>query len=202
MNNLLEYEKELWDAGYTYVAGIDEAGRGPLAGPVVAAAVVFPSQQFLIEGIDDSKKISPQKRLFLKKIIENSALSIGIGIIDHQHIDDINILQATLLAMRMAVKSLKLSPDIALVDGNKEPQLNIPCKCIIKGDSKSMSIAAASIIAKVTRDQKMYDYHAMYPEYGFDQHKGYPTLRHIEAIRKFGYCTIHRKSFKVKQFDY
>ncbi|NOY58219.1 MAG: ribonuclease HII [Calditrichaeota bacterium] len=197
--NLLKFERALWKKGYRCIAGIDEAGRGPLAGPVVAAAVVFPRNQRLIPQINDSKKLSPQKRLIAKKIIEKTALAIGVGIIPQSIIDEINILQATYCAMKDAVFNLNIAPDYTLVDGRKGISLEMPFECLVKGDARSMSIAAASIIAKVTRDQIMIDYEKMYPGYGFAQHKGYPTKMHVEAIRNAGLTPIHRRSFRPKQ---
>ncbi|NIA30553.1 MAG: ribonuclease HII [Actinobacteria bacterium] len=197
--NLLKFERTLWKKGYCCIAGIDEAGRGPLAGPVVAAAVIFPRNQRLIPQINDSKKLSEKKRLIAKKIIEKKALAIGVGIIPQSIIDEINILQATYCAMKDAVSNMNMAPDYALVDGRKGITLDMPFECLVKGDARSMSIAAASIIAKVTRDQIMIDYEKMYPGYGFAQHKGYPTKMHIEAIRNAGLTPIHRKSFRPKQ---
>jgi len=196
--NLLTIEKQLWQSGIKYIAGIDEAGRGPLAGPVVAAAVIFPPLNAPIEGIDDSKRLTPQKRQYLKKVIFDNALGIGIGIVDQQEIDELNILQATYKAMKLAVENLQVTPDYILIDGRGGPSFNVPGQSIIKGDARSLSIAAASIIAKVTRDEIMIEYDSLYPIYGFARHKGYPTSRHIQAIRQYGFCPIHRRSFKPK----
>ena len=180
--------------GYTYIGGIDEAGRGPLAGPVVAAVVVFkPGTK--IEGINDSKKLSEAKRNELFDIIKNEALDYGIGIVQRDEIDEYNILNATYMAMKKAINCLKKSPDYLLVDAAHIPDIDIAQKAIIKGDSKSISIAAASILAKVTRDSLMYEYDKMYPEYGFSSHKGYGTDQHYQAIRQHGITPIHRKSF-------
>lgn len=175
-------------------AGIDEAGRGPLAGPVVAAAVIIP-KNFELDGINDSKKLNSTKRLILyNKLIEESDC-YAIGIIEPQEIDEINILRASLKAMKIAVNNLEKSPDYLLVDGNHRVPMPIPQEPIIKGDCKCTSIAAASIIAKVTRDRIMENYHNEYPQYNFTKHKGYPTKEHIEALKKFGACPIHRRSY-------
>lgn len=188
------YENEGYRNGYTYIGGIDEAGRGPLAGPVVAAVVVFkPGTK--IEGINDSKKLSEAKREELFDIIKEQALDYGIGIVNNEDIDEINILNATYLAMKKAINCLKNTPDYLLIDAATIPGIDIDQKPIIKGDSKSISIAAASILAKVTRDNIMYQYDEMFPEYGFKSHKGYGTKEHYEAIEKYGITRIHRKSF-------
>lgn len=197
--DLLYFESELWQDGCLSVAGIDEAGRGPLAGPVVAAAVIFPAGHKYIAGINDSKKLTSITREEMIAIIQEVASAIGIGIVHHQEIDEINILQATFKAMREAIAVLQIRPDFLLIDGNKKPGINVPQRCIVKGDSLSMSIAAASIVAKVTRDRMMLDYDRVYPQYGFARHKGYATARHIEAIRRFGLCPIHRRSFKPEK---
>lgn len=191
----LYFESTLWNAGVQRVAGIDEAGRGPLAGPVIAAAVIFKPETPVIAGIDDSKRLSARQReeLFVK--IQSAAWGIGVGSAAPEEIDSINILQATYLAMRRAVVQLPMNADHLLVDGRGLPQLEIPGDALIKGDRRSMSIAAASIIAKVTRDRLMEEYEALHPGYGFAQHKGYPTAAHIEAIRRRGPCAIHRRSF-------
>lgn len=188
------FENEGYQKGYTYIGGIDEAGRGPLAGPVVAAVVVFkPGTK--IEGINDSKKLSETKRDELFDIIKEQALDYGIGIVQKDEIDEYNILNATYMAMKKAINCLKKTPDYLLVDAAHVPDVNIDQKSIIKGDSKSISIAAASILAKVTRDSLMYEYDKMYPEYGFASHKGYGTDQHYKAIREHGITPIHRKSF-------
>lgn len=199
IKRMLVYEQNLWHNGHRFVAGIDEAGRGPLAGPVVAAAVVFPQDVFFLE-VDDSKRLKPEKRERLAEEIKKNAVAIGIGIVGPEDIDRINILQATYMAMRQAVYKLNLSPLYLLVDGRKIPDAEWPQTPIVKGDSLSFSIAAASIIAKVTRDAIMYDLHRKYPEYGFEKHKGYGTKSHIEAILKFGPSPVHRKTFKVRQW--
>jgi ribonuclease HII len=181
---------------YPIIAGIDEAGRGPLAGPVVAASVILPDN-LLIPGLRDSKLIQEKKRLKLFWDIVFSAEDIGIGIVDHDIIDSTNILRATRLAMEEAINDLCLKPDILLIDAAKLPNINhIPQKSIIKGDSISASIAAASIIAKTVRDNIMHVYHTKFPQYNFKKHKGYPTKEHIKKIERFGPCSIHRKSFR------
>jgi ribonuclease HII len=193
------FEESLYNRGFTLVGGLDEAGRGPLAGPVVACAVLIP-RGLIIDGVDDSKKLSAKKRNELAAKIKKSAISYGIGITDSETIDRINILQATLLAMTQAVNALTVSPDALLVDGLHAPPLSCYCQCLPHGDTLSHSIAAASIIAKVYRDALMDDLHLKYPEYGFNKHKGYGTAAHREAIKKYGFCPQHRRSFKVK-FD-
>lgn len=176
------------------ICGVDEAGRGPLAGPVVAAAVIFPRPYIIHDAIADSKTLSAKKREKLYSYITEHA-AYGVGICSAQEIDSINILQASLLAMRRAVESLTAQPDIALIDGNKAPALNCPAQCIVKGDSLSMSIAAASIIAKVTRDRIMAELANTYPEYGFEAHAGYGTRQHLDAIKNHGITPAHRRSF-------
>ncbi|CEN79939.1 ribonuclease HII [Paraclostridium sordellii] len=188
------FENEGYEKGFTYIGGIDEAGRGPLAGPVVAAVVVF-KPRTKIEGINDSKKLSETKRDELFEIIKEEALDYGIGIVQKDEIDEYNILNATYMAMKKAVNCLKQKPDYLLVDAAHIPDVDIEQKSIIKGDSKSISIAAASILAKVTRDSIMYEYDKMYPEYGFASHKGYGTDQHYKAIREHGITSIHRRSF-------
>lgn len=188
------YENEGYKKGYLYIGGIDEAGRGPIAGPVVASVVVF-KKDTKIHKIDDSKKLSEKKRNELFEIIKNEALDYGIGIVDNNKIDEINILNATILAMKKAVNQLERKPDYLLIDALNIPNLDINQNAIVKGDSKSISIAGASILAKVTRDNIMYEYDKMYPEYGFKNHKGYGTDEHYDAIRKYGLTPIHRKSF-------
>jgi ribonuclease HII len=201
IEQLLLWERRLWSAGYCLVAGIDEAGRGPLAGPVVAAAVVFFPEPY-IPNINDSKRISSKVRNQLALVIKKKALAVGIGIVNEKQIDRINIRQASLLAMQRAVQNLPLIPDYALVDGRDIPVLTSQARALIKGDRVCFSVAAASIIAKVTRDQMMVKYHKIYPEYGFDRHKGYPTPRHLQAIQRYGPCPIHRRSFRpIRQED-
>ena len=194
-NDLLAYEMDACEKGYAKIAGIDEAGRGPIAGPVVSAAVILPPSS-LIEGVTDSKKLSPKMRNLLYDKIYEHAVSIGIGIVDPPEIIRLNILYASLLSMKMSVQNLMPQPDFLLIDGIFQIPYALPQKAIPKGDCLSISIAAASIIAKVTRDRLMEKYHYEYPEYGFDKHKGYPTREHKEAVRRFGCCPIHRKSFK------
>lgn len=191
------YEKEAKDKGFINICGIDEAGRGPLAGPVYAAAVVLPFG-IDIDGLNDSKKLSKKKREILFDIIIEKALDYGIGFATPEEIDEINILNATYLAMKRAASSLKRTPDIALVDGNSIKGFDIKTQCIIKGDAKSASIAAASILAKVSRDRVLYELDKKYPQYGFAKHKGYPTAEHILAVKKYGICDIYRKSFLKK----
>ena len=195
LQQLKEIDKDFFNMGMKYVCGIDEAGRGPLAGPVVVAAVILP-QDSMIEGINDSKKISESKREKLYDIILEEAISCGVGIIYQDEIDDINILQATKKGLHEAVKSMQIKPNVILVDAlTGIDTLGIPYKSIIKGDAKSYSIGAASIIAKVTRDRIMRDWDKVYPEYGFAGHKGYGTAKHIEVIKKYGLTPIHRKTF-------
>jgi ribonuclease HII len=190
---LLRHEKKLNRAGYQIIAGVDEAGRGPLAGPVVAGAVILKTFSFE-ETIDDSKKLSAKKReRAYAEIIEKAFF--GIGIIDEKEIDRINIYRATIKAMELAVSNLSIPPDYIIVDGNMKLAADCPVKSIVRGDAVSLSIAAASIIAKVTRDNIMLNYQKEYPQYGFAQHKGYATRAHIEAIRACGYSPIHRRSF-------
>ncbi|MGA3287351.1 MAG: ribonuclease HII [Bacteroidota bacterium] len=190
----LDMERTLWAQNIEHIAGVDEAGRGPLAGPVVAAAVIFP-KEFVIYGVNDSKKLSARKREELFMMISQQAMSVGVGIIDHKVIDRINILQATHLAMRRALENLAVKPDYVLVDGNSFKHDTLRFQNIIGGDAKSFTIAAASIIAKVTRDRLMCELDACFPQYGFARHKGYGTPQHIEAIRTYGICEIHRRSF-------
>ena len=196
---LKEIDEEIYNNGAKYICGIDEAGRGPLAGPVVVASVIMPRDS-MIEGVNDSKKISEKKRERVYEQIIKEAISYSVGIIDESKIDEINILQATKEGLTESIKELKVVPDIILVDALRGINTcNIPYKSIIKGDATSYSIAAASIIAKVTRDRLMVKYDEMYPEYGFAKHKGYGTAKHIEAIKEYGICPIHRRSF-VKNF--
>lgn len=192
---LKEIDKEFFDIGLKYVCGIDEAGRGPLAGPVVVASVILPENS-MIEGINDSKKVSESKREKLYDIILQEAISYGIGIIYQDEIDEINILQATKKGLHEAVMKMEIKPNVILVDAlTGIDTIGIPYKSIIKGDAKSYSIGAASIIAKVTRDRIMREWDKVYPEYGFAGHKGYGTAKHIEAIKKYGLTPIHRKTF-------
>ena len=197
VKSLWIYEKELIQKGYACVAGVDEAGRGPLAGPVFAAAVILPEGE-IIEGINDSKKLSPKKRDELYDIIREKAIAVSSASVDEETIDEINILNATYLAMQKAVAGLNPKPDFVLVDGNSAPELDIECDTLVKGDAKSISIAAASIVAKVERDRYIIEMAKKYPEYGFEKHKGYGTKEHCEAILKYGPSPIHRKTFLKK----
>lgn len=192
----LTIERTHWKRGLAHVAGVDEAGRGPLAGPVVAAAVVFPREVW-IHGVDDSKKLSADRREELFDVITNCAEGIGVGIVSHEVIDEINIYEATMQAMADAVAQLCPSPHHVLVDGPRYHHDPIPYTAIIGGDGKCFSIAAASIVAKVTRDRLMIEFDKEFPQYGFAKHKGYGTKDHLEAIRKFGPCPIHRRSFRM-----
>lgn len=193
LENMLIYEKKYYDT-CDYICGIDEAGRGPLAGPVVAGAVILP-KGLKIPYLNDSKQLSEKKREELYDVIMEQAVSVGVGIVSPERIDEINILQATYEAMREAVGTLSYRPDVLLNDAVIIPELTIPQEKIIKGDAKSLSIAAASVIAKVTRDRMMKAYHELFPEYGFEKHKGYGSKEHIEMIQKIGPCAIHRRSF-------
>lgn len=195
----LEFEKEALAKGYKSVCGVDEAGRGPLAGPVCAAAVILP-EGVIIDGVNDSKKLSEKKRDSLFDVIREQALSYSIAYATVDEIEEINILNATMLAMRRAIDGLEIKADYAMIDGNKIPPLDIDAECIVKGDAKSMSIACASILAKVSRDRLLYKYAEEYPMYGFDKHKGYGTKVHREAILKYGPCPYHRKSFLKKLY--
>ena len=199
LNKLKEEELSLYSDNIKYICGIDEAGRGPLAGPVVVAAVILPQDSF-IEGVNDSKKVSEKKREKVYEEIVNTAISYSVGIIDEKTIDDINILNATKLGLNTAIKGLEVRPDLILVDAlTNIDTCGIPYKSVIKGDAKEYSIAAASIIAKVTRDRIMSQWDEIYPEYGFAKHKGYGTGSHIAVIKEKGPCKIHRKSF-IKNF--
>lgn len=194
-----QLERQAWSAGYPMVVGLDEAGCGPLAGPVVAAAVVFQSPVEII-GLNDSKKLSPAKRDELYTIVRAQAGAVGVGTVSNITVDKINILQAAKLAMRRAVNELGMSPDLALVDGTdvRLPQLGLPTRAIRTGDSRSCSIAAASIVAKVTRDRLMLELDTKYPGYGFSRHKGYPSSEHYAALRKLGPSPVHRQTFLRK----
>lgn len=195
IKTLNTYENNYYSKGYKVIAGIDEVGRGPLAGPVVACAVILPKDCSIL-GINDSKKLSPSKREELFDIIHKEAISIGIGIVDPHTIDEMNILQATYKAMKIAIEQLEIVPEMLLIDGNNNlPNISIPQQKIVGGDGKSISIAAASIIAKVTRDRLMDAYHELYPDYDFLRNKGYGTEIHIKAIQQKGLCPIHRRSF-------
>ncbi len=194
IKEMCAYENELRERGYKFVAGVDEAGRGPLAGAVYAAAVVFEKDVYIPE-INDSKKLSEKKREKLYGIIIEKAAAYSVFRVDEKTIDEINILNATFEAMNGAVNTLSLKPDFVLIDGNRIDGMDIPCETIVKGDAKCMSIAAASILAKVSRDREITALAQKYPEYGFEKHKGYGTKAHIEAILKYGPCEIHRKTF-------
>jgi len=196
----LDEEKKHFTKGCDFVVGVDEVGRGPLAGPVLSACVVIEKDQQIntkiLEGVRDSKKLSEKKREFLCDLIFNDFKYIGVAVCDRKTIDEINILEASLLSMKKAIKSLDVLPDIVLVDGNKEiKNLNLRQRTIIKGDSKIFCIAAASIVAKVARDKIMKRYHEQYPNYSFDKHKGYGTKLHIERLKMYGPCPIHRRTF-------
>ncbi|AHF07570.1 ribonuclease HII [Desulfitobacterium metallireducens] len=194
IEGLLAEEKGLWEKGFLYVAGIDEVGRGPLAGPVMAAACILPAR-FDLPGLNDSKKLSESRREKLFEQIKSQALGYAIGSAESAEIDVLNILQATKLAMKRAVEDLRIRPQFLLIDALELTQIKIPQKGIIRGDSLSASIAAASILAKVTRDRWMVELHKIYPEYGFDRNKGYGTKEHLEALKVYGPCPIHRRSF-------
>lgn len=199
LNKLKEFENKLYKEGLRYIAGIDEAGRGPLAGPVVIGCVIMPQDSF-IEYVNDSKKVSETKREMLYEKITDEAIAWSTGIVWQDEIDEINILNATKKALTMAIDNLKVKPDKIIVDAlDKIETRGIPYISVIKGDAKIYSISAASIIAKVTRDRIMREYDEIYPEYGFSGHKGYGTAKHIQAIKEHGICPLHRKSF-VKNF--
>lgn len=199
MSELWKFEHQCYDEGFEIVCGVDEAGRGPLAGPVCAAAVILP-RDLEIEGLNDSKKLSDKRRRALFEQITAQAVSYGIAFATEQEIDEINILQATFLAMRRAMERLTVRPSIALIDGNRETDFGLPVRTIVKGDSLSADIAAASILAKVTRDDFMMQQAELYPQYGFDVHKGYGTRAHYNALRKYGPCPIHRRTFLKKLY--
>lgn len=193
----LDFEKNASARGYSHICGVDEAGRGPLAGPVCAAAVILPPDTE-IEGVNDSKKLSEKKREALFEVIKETAVSYCIAYASVEEIENLNILNATMLAMRRAVEGLDVPADYAMIDGNRLPALNTDSECIVKGDAKSMSIACASILAKVSRDRLLYKYAEEYPMYGFDKHKGYGTKAHTEALKEYGPCPYHRMSFLKK----
>lgn len=200
LEQITQYEKKYQSIGVEYVGGIDEVGRGPYAGPVVTACVILPVG-CKIEGINDSKKLSLKKREELFEIIREKAVSVGVGIVDNYEIDELNILQATYKAMRIAVDNMDIKPQQLLVDAVTIPDIDIPQEAIIKGDAKSISIGAASIVAKVIRDRMMAEYAKKYPQYGFETNVGYGSKYHEEAIRKYGLCDIHRRSFTHKFFE-
>ena len=195
--NLWEIENSLYAQGYTAICGVDEAGRGPLAGPVCAGAVILP-QGLEIPGLNDSKKLTDKKRRELYPIIKEQAIAYGIGLASEEEIDSVNILQATYLAMERAIAQLEGKADYALIDGNRAKDFGLPQRTVVKGDSLSAIIAAASVLAKVTRDDLMLELAREYPQYGFEVHKGYGTKMHYEALREHGHCKIHRLSFLKK----
>jgi len=189
-----EFESKRYEEGYAFVCGADEAGRGPLCGPVVAAAVILPKDE-IIEGLNDSKKLSEKKRELLFEVIQEKAIAYSIAEASPEEIDRINILNASMLAMKRAIETLPVAADFALIDGNCARGFNIPTETIVKGDAKSASIAAASILAKVTRDRQCLELDRLYPEYGIAKHKGYPTKEHMDAVRRLGPSPIHRTKF-------
>ena len=195
--NWIEYEQNAELKGYKAICGVDEAGRGPLAGPVCAAAVILPPDT-VVDGVNDSKKLTEKKREALFDVIKETAVSYCIAYASVEEIESINILNATMLAMKRAVEGLDVKADYAMIDGNKMPPLDIDGETIVKGDAKSMSIACASILAKVSRDRLLYEYAKEYPQYQFDKHKGYGTAAHREAILEYGPCPYHRMSFLKK----
>ena len=198
--DLWSIENARYSDGVAVICGVDEAGRGPLAGPVYAAAVILP-RGLVIEGLNDSKKLTEKKRAELFNVITAKAVAYGIASADEKEIDEINILQATFLAMRRAIAALPVRPDLALIDGNRDSDFGVPSETVVRGDGLSANIAAASILAKVTRDRVMERFAEEYPQYGFEIHKGYGTKRHYEALREFGPCPIHRQSFLKKFYE-
>ena len=197
LENMWQIEDSFYAQGYQVICGVDEAGRGPLAGPVCAAAVILP-KHLEIPGLTDSKKLTDKKRRELFPLIQEQAVAYGIGLASQEEIDEINILQATFLAMERALSQLNVRPDMVLIDGNREREFGVPVQTVIKGDSLSANIAAASILAKVTRDNLMMELAQQYPQYGFEIHKGYGTKAHYEALRQHGASPIHRRSFLKK----
>ncbi len=197
LENMWQIEDSFYAQGYRVICGVDEAGRGPLAGPVCAAAVILP-EHLEIPGLTDSKKLTDKKRRELFPLIQEQAVAYGIGLASQEEIDEINILQATFLAMERALSQLDVRPDMVLIDGNRERDFGVPVQTVIKGDSLSANIAAASILAKVTRDNLMVELAKQYPQYGFEIHKGYGTKAHYEALRQYGASPIHRRSFLKK----
>lgn len=195
--NMWEIEEALAEKGVGVICGVDEAGRGPLAGPVYAAAVILPDH-LEIPGLDDSKKLTDKRRRELMPIIKEQAIAYGIGVATEKEIDEINILQATFLAMERAIAQLAGKADFALIDGNREKDFGLPVMTVVKGDSRSANIAAASVLAKVSRDDYMDEMAKQYPEYGFEIHKGYGTKAHYEALRTYGHCPLHRVTFLKK----
>lgn len=197
MNELWSIENEIYDSGVSILCGVDEAGRGPLAGPVCAAACILP-RGLVIDGLDDSKKLSDKKRRELFDVIKREAVSFGVAFASVEEIEEHNILRATFMAMNRAIAKLDVVPELAIIDGNRAAGIEMPARCIVKGDSKCADIAAASILAKVTRDEYMLDMAEKYPEYHFEKHKGYGTKLHYEALREYGPSPIHRMSFLKK----
>ncbi len=197
MTDKLKYERELLSRGYKYICGVDEVGRGPLAGPVVCAAVIMPFDD-IIEGVDDSKKLSAKKREELASLIAKKAVALNICLVEPEKIDEINILEATKLCMKNAVEGLKIKPDFVITDGNMKLDIDMEQASIVKGDALSYTIGSASIVAKVYRDKLMDGYAEIYPQYGFEKHKGYGTSAHIDAIKTNGLCPVHRRSFTKK----
>ena len=197
MKNMWDIENDHFTQGVQIICGVDEAGRGPLAGPVCAAAVILPAG-LVIPGLDDSKKLSDKRRRELMPVIQENALAYGIAFASHEEIDEINILQATFLAMERALSQLKIQPELALIDGNRQKDFGIKVETVVKGDSRSANIAAASVLAKVTRDNYMEEMAKQYPGYGFEIHKGYGTKAHYEALRNLGPSPIHRMTFLKK----
>lgn len=195
VDDLLKFEKELYSQGLTLIGGVDEAGRGPLVGPVVAACVILPVN-YELEGLNDSKQLSEKKRDLLFDIIMKDAISVGVGIVEADMIDKINILEASRLAMKLAIDNMDVKPEFVLSDAMKLNNIDIPYKDIVHGDALSLSIAAGSVIAKVTRDRMLYELDKEYPEYGFAKHKGYPTKAHLEAIQKYGLLKNYRFTYK------
>lgn len=195
--NMRQIEQSYYDQGIQLICGVDEAGRGPLAGPVCAAAVILPAN-IEIPGLDDSKKLTDKRRRELMPVIKEKALAYSIAFADHQEIDEINILQATFLAMERAIEQLSVRPELALIDGNRQKDFGLPVQTVVHGDSLSASIAAASVLAKVTRDDYMLEMAAQYPQYAFDVHKGYGTKAHYAALTEHGPCPIHRMTFLKK----
>ena len=199
MTELWTLENEIYDEGFTLLCGVDEAGRGPLAGPVCAAAVMLP-RGHVIEGLNDSKKLTEKRRGELFDVIRSESVSYGIAFASVEEIETLNILGATFLAMNRAIKQLSPAPELALIDGNRTKGIEVPARCVVKGDSKCADIAAASVLAKVTRDRYMLEMAEKYPQYHFEQHKGYPTKLHYEALREYGPSPIHRMSFLKKLY--
>ena len=202
--DLYKYEKELWNNGINYIGGVDEVGRGPLVGPVVTACVILP-KDFVLEGLTDSKKLTEKKRNIFYDYIMDHALSVSVGMMNEKVIDEVNIYEATKLAMYQAINNSKIKPEHVLIDAMKLDKLDVPSTSIIKGDAKSITIAAASVIAKVTRDRMMIELDEKYPMYGFAKHKGYPTKKHIEALQKYGVLDNYRMTFHpvmdIKKID-